>query len=48
MSTGAKPGLNLLAIGSQAANPARDLLRTTKNLPSGNLQPGRAPSAPTG
>ena len=50
MSTGAKPGLNLLAIEQLTShkNPGRDALRATKNLPVGNLQPGRAPSAPTG
>jgi hypothetical protein len=50
MSTGTKPGLNLLAIEQVTShkNPGRDALRTTKNLPVGNLQPDRAPSAPTG
>jgi len=50
MSTGATPGLNLLAIEQLTShkNPGRDALRATKNLPVGNLQPGRAPSAPTG
>ena len=50
MSTGAKPGLNLLAVEKLTShkNPGRDALRTTKNVPVGNLQPGSAPSAPTG
>jgi hypothetical protein len=47
MSTGAKPGLNLLAI--ELLTSHKILGGTHCALPKvGNLQPGRAPSAPTG